>query len=118
MSQQFQRGDFLIFQLESGFGLLRLLEIEEKPDNEKVWHLTAYSDLFMDVEFADAAIGGTLGVSIPHVALTNRAFESTQVARMGNRDLEEGELEAFRSWEANADREVSDRSIRLMLGLR
>jgi hypothetical protein len=118
MSQQFRPGDFLIFQLESGFGLLRLLEIEETSENEKVWHLKAYSDLFMDVEFADAAIGGSLGVSIQHVALTNRAFESTQVARMGNRELEESELEDYRAWQQTAGREVSDRSIRLMLGLR
>ncbi len=55
MSQNFQPGDFLIFQIESGYGLLRLLAIDERPDGT-TWHLAAYSDLFLGVEMADAAL--------------------------------------------------------------
>lgn len=119
MSQNFQAGDFLIFQLESGYGLLRILGIEE-TDGESVWHLAAYNELFLDIEMADAALENpqSLTVSIPHVALTNRAFEATQVARMKNAPLTAVELKPFEDWKNDASREVSDRSIRLMLGLR
>jgi len=44
-------GDDLIFQLESGFGLLRVLAVEEG-----VWHLLAYDEFFPDVESAEAAL--------------------------------------------------------------
>jgi hypothetical protein len=116
MSQNFQPGDFLIFQIESGYGLLRVLAIEERPD-DTIWHLAAYSDLFLDVEMADAALDGnaTLTVSHQHLALTNRAFESTQVARMRNVPLTEGELDGLNKWRHG---DVSDRSVRLLLGLR
>lgn len=118
MSQNFQAGDYLIFQVESGYGLLRLLEIEE-VEAEKVWHLAAYNEFFLDVEFADLALenSASLTVNIPHVALTNRAFEATQTARMVNISLTENELKALNDWKNNAS-EVSDRSIRLLLGLR
>jgi hypothetical protein len=119
MSQNFQPGDFVIFQIESGYGLLRILDIDTRPDGV-VWHLAAYSDFYLDVENADEALdrNGTMPVSHPHLALTNRAFESTQVARMRNVPLVAGELEALESWKNNEDRDVSDRSVRLMLGLR
>lgn len=115
MSQNFQPGDFLIFQIESGYGLLRVLAIDET-----VWHLAAYSDLFLDVEMADAALDSntSLEISHPHLALTNRAFESTQVARMRNVPLTDGELDAFNEWKQDDGRKVSDRSVRLLLGLR
>ncbi len=92
MSQNFQPGDFLIFQIESGYGLLRILAIDERPD-DTIWHLAAYSDLFLDVEMADAALdsGTSLNISHEHLALTNRAFESTQVARMRNVSLTESD---------------------------
>jgi hypothetical protein len=54
-----------------------------------------------------------LGVAIPHVALTNRAFESTQVAKVNNNPLTDDEMKRL-----NDDVEVSDRSVRLLLGLR
>ena len=119
MSQNFQAGDFLIFQIESGFGLLRILEIAEAND-EKVWHLAAYNELFLDVETADAALVNPklLTISLPHVALTTRAFEATQTARMTNIPLTEAELKPLEDWRRSETAEVSDRSIRLMLGLR
>lgn len=116
--QNFQAGDYLIFQIESGYGLLRILAIEE-TNGERIWHLAAYNELFLDSETADAAIEGAqnLTLSLPHVALTNRAFESTQTARMSNKPLTEGELLSFENWKTSGG-EVSDRSVRLMLGLR
>jgi len=118
MSQNFEAGDFLIFQVESGYGLLRVLDVE-KEGADAVWHLTAYNDLFLDVEMADTALENpeSLTVSLPHIALTNRAFESTQVAKMKNEPLEAAELKAFEEWKLNGG-EVFDRSVRLMLGLR
>lgn len=118
MSQNFQTGDFLIFQLESGFGLLRILQIEVTAD-DTIWHLATFSDLFLDVETADAALENYASLTIekPHVALTNRAFEATQTARMKNVPLNEFDLKDLNDWKINRG-EVSDRSIRLMLGLR
>ncbi len=119
MSQNFQAGDFLIFQIESGYGLLRILAIDESADGT-IWHLSAYNEMFMDIDMADAAIENfsNLTVSYPHLALTNRAFESTQVARMKNQLLTENELQPFEDWRESANRKISDLSIRLLLGLR
>ena len=119
MSQNFQAGDFLIFQIESGYGLLRILAIDEQ-DGEKVWHLAAYNELFLDIEMAEAVLVNPqmLTINIPHVALTNRAFEATQTARMTNVSLTEAEIKPLENWRADETAEVSDRSIRLMLGLR
>ncbi len=119
MSQKFQAGDFLIFQVESGYGLLRILAIAEQ-DGEKVWHLAAYNELFFDIETADAALLNpqSLTINIPHVALTNRAFEATQTARMTNVPLTDAELKPLEDWRQSDSAEISDRSIRLMLGLR
>ncbi len=119
MSQNFQAGDFLIFQVESGYGLLRLLEVEATVD-ETIWHLKAYNEMFLDIDSADAALNDyqNLTDNIPHIALTNRAFESTQTARMGNQPLNDTDLIPLENWKNSADREIFDRSIRLMLGLR
>ena len=119
MSQNFQAGDFLMFQVESGYGLLRILAVDA-IDGEKVWHLAAYNELFLDVETADAALAfpQSLTISIPHVALTNRAFEATQVARMSNVSLDDAELKPLNDWRLDSNAEISDRSIRLMMGLR
>jgi hypothetical protein len=51
------------------------------------------------------------------MALTNRAFERTPVARLGNRAVTPAELAAYDAWLAS-DRTVSDRSALLMLGIR
>jgi hypothetical protein len=120
VSQNFQAGDFLIFQIESAYGLLRLLAIDETENGSRVWHLAAYNEMFLDIETADAAIenDSALTISYPHLALTERAFLSTQVARMGNKLLSDNELTALRNWEANPQRQVSDISVRLLLGLR
>ena len=119
MSQNFQAGDFLIFQVESGYGLLRLLALTEN-DGEKIWHLSAYNELFLDVDFAEMALANpqSLTLSLPHAALTNRAFLSTQTARMTNVPLIVEELEPFNEWMKDETAEISDRSIRLLLGLR
>ena len=113
MIHDFQPGDYLIFQLESCYGLLRILGIE--GDDDPVWHVRVYKEFFLDPEMADAALENddTLSVELDHVALTNRAFESTQVAKMRNVALDAAETES-----ARGNAEVSDRSIRLMLGLR
>lgn len=118
MSQKFQPGDYLVFQLEAGFGLLRVLGIDD-AGNDLVWHVAAYDDYFLDVEMAEASIDdGKTRSGRPHIALTNRAFESTQVARILNKPLTESEIQPLLDWKADPDRETSDRSVRLMLGLR
>ncbi len=119
MSQNFQAGDFLIFQIESGYGLLRILEIDETADGT-IWHLSAYNEMFIDIDMADAAIENfsNLTISYPHLALTNRAFESTQVARMKNQFLTENELKPLNEWREGTIRKISDLSVRLLLGLR
>jgi hypothetical protein len=115
----FDPGDFLIFQLESGYALLRVLDVEDQG-TDPVWHVAVYNDLFLDPDMADSAIedSESLSIAIPHVALTNRAFESTQVAKMGNASLTEADLVGYEAWKTSGDRHVSDRSVRLLLGLR
>ena len=119
MLQDFKPGDFLIFQLESGFALLRILAIDESG-NDTIWHVAGYNEFFPDIETADAALENpdSLTISDPHIALTNRAFESTQVARMKNVPLRNEELGALEAWKNDPEHQVSDRSVRLMLGLR
>src|SRR5687768_14582072 len=116
--REFQPGDDLIFQLESGFGLLRVLAIDGEGA-ATVWHLLAYDDFFPDVESAEAALGQTTSLPVrkAHMALTNRAFERTPAARLGNRPVTDDELVAYNEW-LNTDRLVSDRSALLMLGIR
>jgi hypothetical protein len=118
MAQDFAPGDFLIFQLESGYGLMRVLEIDESA--ETIWHVSAYEDFFLDVEMADAALRNPalLKVRVPHLALTDRAFRSTQVARMTNISLSPEESAPIVKWKADPKGIVADRSIRLMLGFR
>ena len=118
MSYSFNPGDDLIFQLESGFGLLRVLAVEGEGAGT-VWHLMAYDDFFPDVQSAEAALSKSapLPVRKAHIALTNRAFERTPVARLGNRPVTDDELVAYNAW-LNSDRSVSDRSALLMLGVR
>ena len=116
---QFSPGDDLIFQLESGLGLLRILAVEGEG-KDTVWHLLAYEEFFPDAETAEAALKepGYLHIRNAHMALTDRAFERTPAARLGNRPLTEEELAGMRAWEQSNDRKVSDRSALLLLGIR
>ena len=111
-------GDYLVFQLEAGFGLLRLLAVDE-ADGEFVWHVTAYSNLFPSVEAAEESIVGCdLKKEIEHVALTDRAFESTQTSAVANLPVTGEENAKVDEWRMTPDQPVSDRSIRLLMGLR
>ena len=115
---EFQPGDDLVFQLESGFGLLRVLAVEG-DGADSVWHLLAYEDFYPNVESAESALAGPqpLTARKAHMALTNRAFERTPAARLGNRPVRDDELGEYRNW-IEGDRLVSDRSALLMLGIR
>lgn len=119
MSQEFQSGDFLIFQIESGYGLLRLLEIETR-EGRRIWHLSAYHEMFPDIDFAEQAIknNSPFSVSYPHLALTTRAFESTQTARLINKPISSEELAPLAAWKQDPQRIISDRSVRLLMGVR
>jgi len=118
MSQSFEPGDDLIFQLESGFGLLRVIAIDEN-NGKPVWHLMAYEELFPDVESAERALAEPelLHIRNRHMALTDRAFERTPAARLGNRSVTDAERDEYIIW-MKGNRAVSDRSALLMLGLR
>ena|SRR5713226_11202 len=118
MTQTFAPGDDLIFQLESGFGLLRVIAIDERESNT-IWHLMAYEELFPDVESAERALAdpASLHNRKPHMALTDRAFERTPAARLGNRPVSDRESALYQNW-IESGGEVSDRSALLMLGLR
>ena len=119
MAQSFSPGDDLIFQLESGYGLLRVLAVEGDGP-ETVWHLMAYEDFFPSIEAAETALAypETLTVRRAHMALTDRAFERTPAAMLGNRPVTEDELSGYRAWLGSDERSVSDRSALLMLGIR
>lgn len=118
MDAPFAPGDDLIFQLESGFGLLRVIAVEEREVG-RVWHLMAYEEFFVDPETAEAALlnPDSLHVRRAHMALTDRAFERTPAAKLGNRPVSETEQAAFQNWRST-DGHVSDRSALLMLGIR
>jgi hypothetical protein len=118
MTQTFAPGDDLIFQLESGFGLLRVIAIDAR-DTGTVWHLMAYEELFPDVEAAERALAepASLHIRTAHMALTDRALERTPAARLGNRPVTDLEREPYQKW-IESDGEVFDRSALLMLGLR
>jgi hypothetical protein len=118
VSDQFEPGDDLIFQLESGYGLLRVIAIDDR-DGQKVWHLSAYDELFGDIESAERALANPVSLHIrkKHMALTERAFERTPAARLGNRPINDHERAAYEEWSQSGG-VVSDRSALLMLGLR
>ena len=118
MTQLFAPGDDLIFQLESGFGLLRVIAIDER-EGKPVWHLMAYEELFPDVESAESALANSASLHIrqAHMALTDRAFERTPAARLGNRPVTNEERAEYDNW-VSSNGTVSDRSALLMLGLR
>ena len=115
---QFTPGDDLVFQLESGLGLLRILAIDG-DGSETVWHLLAYEEFFPSIEAAEAALNepGALHLGKEHMALTDRAFERTPAARLGNRPVTSEEMERVRAWK-ESNGKVSDRSVLLLLGIR
>jgi hypothetical protein len=119
MAQSFVPGDDLIFQLESGYGLLRVLAVDGQG-SETIWHLLAYEDFYPSVEAAEEALTkpDLLTVRKNHLALTDRAFERTPAALLGNRPVSEQELVPYRQWLTSEEKGVSDRSALLMLGIR
>lgn len=118
MALSFAPGDDLVFQVESGFGVIRVLGVEGEGA-ETVWHVSVYEDFYPEVEAAEAALGSgrELAARLPHLALTDHAFEKTPAARLGNRPVKEAELAAYRRWRESGG-VVSDRSVLLMLGMR
>lgn len=118
MAEDFVAGDDLVFQLESGFGLLRVLAVEECR-GQRTWHLLAYEELFPDIESAERALAGpnVLHVRRPHMALTERAFERTPAAKLNHRPITESEFAPYQDW-LKGEKKISDRSALLMLGLR
>jgi hypothetical protein len=118
MDVQFAPGDDLIFQLESGFGLLRVIAVDE-TETGPIWHLMAYEEFFPDPDAAELALTNpdSLHIRKSHMALTARAFERTPAARLGNRPVTDAERRAQEEW-ISAGGKVSDRSALLMLGIR
>src|SRR5436305_514310 len=118
MALTFAPGDDLVFQVESGFGLMRVLAVEGEG-RDTVWHVLVYEDFYPEVEAAEAALadGRRLEVREPHLALTEHAFEKTPAARLCNRPVGEDELAPFRRWRQSGG-EVEDRSVLLLLGMR
>ncbi len=118
MALPFAPGDDLVFQLESGYGLLRVLAVDDSG-GEIVWHLLAYEDLFPDVETAEATLARPelLSVRAAHLPLTDHALEKTPAARLGNRPVQAGELAAYHAWLERGG-QAFDRSALLLLGLR
>lgn len=98
---------------------MRVLAIDE-AGGDLMWHVRVFRDLFQEIEFAELALGSpeSLGVELSHIALTDRAFGSTQVARLASEAVSDEERAAVESWRSDPKREISDRSIRLTLGLR
>lgn len=119
MPQTFAAGDDLVFQLESAFGILRVLAVDGQG-TDTVWHLLVYEAFFPDVEAAERALAQprSLPVRRDHLALSDRAFERTPAAKVGNRSVTNEELAAYRRWQESAEHRVSDRSVFLLLGMR
>ncbi|MBV9924916.1 MAG: hypothetical protein JOZ96_07880 [Acidobacteria bacterium] len=118
MALSYAPGDDLVFQMESGFGLIRVLGSEGEGQGA-VWHVLVYQEFYPDVESAEAglAAGRPLAVREPHLALTEHAFEKTPAARLTNRPVNDEELEPLRRWRTQGG-PVHDRSLLLMLGMR
>jgi len=65
MALTYAPGDDLVFQMESGFGLMRVLG-SEGEGREAVWHVLVYQDFYADVESAEAALAA--GLPLGYVA--------------------------------------------------
>lgn len=118
MALSYEAGDDLLFQLESGFGLMRVLA-REGEGAATVWHVLVYEDFYPDAERAEAALAlpDALALGRPHLALTDRALERTPAARLGHRPVSGPELARVEDWRAGSG-EVHDRSVLQMLGVR
>jgi hypothetical protein len=118
MSLGFAAGDDLVFQVESGFGLVRVLAMEGAGE-AAVWHVLVYENFYPDVETAEAALGGSAALAVrnPHIAFTEHAFAKTPAARLGNRPVTSDELKPLADWRA-AGGMVHDRSLLQMIGMR
>jgi hypothetical protein len=114
----FQVGDDLLFQQESGFGLLRILAIDINEASEITWHLLAYNEMFPDVDLAEIALENpqTLTINLPHIAITNRAFERTPASKLGNRNVTSDELIAVNKWKSHENHKIEDRSAMQLMG--
>lgn len=114
----FVAGDNLVFQLESGFGLMRVLAVDE-TDGETIWHLTVFEDFYVDVETAERALADlpNLEVRRAHLALTTYALDKTPAAKLDNQPIREDEARFRQTWEASGS-PIANRSVLLMLGLR
>jgi len=114
----FAAGDNLVFQIEGGFGLLRVLAVDKGVEGT-IWHLLVYEEFYPDIEFAEAALASKLplAVRVPHLAITNRALEKTPTAKLSNRPVDDTELAAYRVWK-QAGGQPSERSVQMMLGFR
>jgi hypothetical protein len=119
MDGRFKEGDFLFYQLEAGFALMRLLTVDQNVGRD-IWHVATYRDLFLDLEQIETAVSKpeSLDTDIPHIALTDRAFAATQVATVGNAPPTEEERRIVQGWRDDPNHVVNDRSIRLITGLR
>lgn len=120
MAHEFAAGDNLVFQLESGYGIIRILAIDETPDGETVWHLSVLEDFFPDTETAELALIVTdkpFRTRLAHVALSSYAFEKTAAARLNNTPVQGEELTELNAWRER-EGDVTDRSIASMLGFR
>lgn len=119
MSQPFSPGDVLVYQIESGYGLVRVLGGSVQGES-RVWHVRAYGDLFMDVDMAEAAARSleNLKVEIAHEAMTERAFDSTQTSFILNIQVSDEEDRLIQEWKSKPGILPTDRSIRLLMGLR
>lgn len=119
MSQTLSAGDYLVFQLESGYGLVRVLALVG-AEADRIWHLCVYEELFADIESAEQALSRPEGLhySKPHLALTDRAFERTPVAKLGHRPLDADELAPVGKWQDDPHHQTFDRSLLLLLGMR
>lgn len=119
MSQPFSAGDNLVFQLESGYGLLRVLAVDGDRA-EAIWHVLTYEELFPDIESAEQALTAPalLHVGYAHLALTDRAFERTPAAKLSYHSVTDYELEAYQLWGQSTEPRVFDRSLLQLLGMR
>lgn len=123
MALPFAAGDNLVFQMESGFGLLRIIAVDSDAatGGETVWHLLAYDEFFIDVEAAEAALASGQPISnarATHLALTDQAFEKTAAAQLSNNPVTDTELASHQQWMKAGGTVVADRSVTMLLGLR